>query len=219
MKPLAIKICGVTTPADAELAVDAGATHVGLNFVPSSRRFVDRERAKAIAAAVRGRVVVVGVVADLDDAALLELACEGWLDALQLHGDESADAFNALAFGAAIPLWKAVRVGERGDLARADAYASSLVVDAKVEGELGGTGRRADWELAAELARERPVWLAGGLTPENVAEAVAAVRPFGVDVASGVEMQTAQGPRKDPGRVYAFVAAARAAAAKLTSSG
>jgi phosphoribosylanthranilate isomerase len=203
---LCIKVCGVTRAEDAEACLALGVDFVGLNFVPGSPRRLEVEAARALAGALRGKAVVVGVVADLDEAALRGLAREVGLDRLQLHGDEPPALVAALGSLA----WKAVRVGSAADVDAARAYGGDvLVVDAKVEGALGGTGRRVDPELVRALAAERPVLLAGGLRPENVAEAVRAVRPWGVDVASGVEARPGV---KDARALEAFVAAARGAA-------
>ena len=205
-----VKICGVTTEDDAQMCVRAGASAIGLNFVAASPRRVDAKRARSIARAAReaeSSVLVVGVVADLDVAAMLALRDEAELGCLQLHGDEPPEDVLALLPHA----YKAVRIGEAADVARAEAYPGEhLLVDAKVAGALGGTGATFDWALAAPLARSRRLTLAGGLGPHNVAEAVFALRPFCVDVASGVELPGRPG-EKDPGRVAAFIAAVRAA--------
>jgi phosphoribosylanthranilate isomerase len=199
-----VKICGVTSVADARAAVSAGASALGLNFVPASRRRIDESTALEIAKAVRGRVELVGVVADLGTAALLELAERLQLDWLQLHGDESA------AQAAALPrAFKAIAVETASDVARADGYPGErILVDAKSPGALGGTGHVFDWSLVVEVAKRRQLILAGGLTPENVATAVARVAPFGVDVASGVELPG--NPRqKEPDLMRRFVEQAR----------
>jgi phosphoribosylanthranilate isomerase len=199
-----VKICGVTTVEQAEACADAGADAIGLNFVPSSKRRVSLPVARAIAVGLKGRVTLVGVVANLGESALRALAREAALDLLQLHGDESPELVRALG---ALAI-KAVRVGGREDLERARRFDGRLLVDALVAGALGGTGARVDIALAAELAKERDVILAGGLDETNVADAVRAVRPWGVDVASGVE----RGPGdKDLDRVRAFVRNARGA--------
>ncbi len=195
----------MTRLADAEACVDAGVDLVGLNFVVGSPRRVDEATARALAVALRGRVEVVGVVAGGEEASLRRLAREVGLDRLQLHGDEPAALVAALGALA----WKAVRIGDAGDVARARAFGGDvIVVDAKVEGALGGTGRRVDPALVRDLAACRAVLLAGGLAPGNVAEAVRAVRPWGVDVASGVEVSPGV---KDARAIAAFVVAARAA--------
>jgi phosphoribosylanthranilate isomerase len=199
-----VKVCGVTSVHDARMCADAGVDAIGLNFVPSSPRRVTTDLARAIADAVRGRVLVVGVVADLAEPELRALSAEVGLECLQLHGDEPPEALLPLLPHA----YKAIRVAEPADVARAASYPGDYVLcDAKAPGgALGGTGHSFDWSLVAELARARKLTLAGGLTPDNVARAVAVVRPFCVDVASGVE--SAPGV-KDPAKVRAFVAAAR----------
>jgi len=202
---LRVKVCGVTTIADAEACVEAGVDLIGLNFVAASPRFIDPERAAEIAEAVRGRVELVGVVADEAAPALRALCDRVGLDRLQLHGDEPPDFVEALAPVA----FKAVRVGSRADVDLARRYSGLLLIDARVTGKLGGTGVCVDPALVSALASERPVLLAGGLTPENVAEMVQRIRPWGVDVASGVEANPGV---KDRARVAAFVSAARGAA-------
>ena len=202
---LRIKICGITRAADAEACVAAGADMLGLNFVPGSPRRVSVAAAQAIAASVRGKVEIVGVVAAAALEALRRLAAAVGLDRLPLPGDEPPEQVAALA-----PLaFKAIRVAGPEDIELAARFPGDpILLDAKVEGLLGGTGRTVPPELVAPLARTRPVLLAGGLRPENVAAAVRAVRPWGVDVASGVEARPGV---KDLTRVSAFIAAARAA--------
>jgi phosphoribosylanthranilate isomerase len=200
-----VKICGVTRLEDAEACAEAGVDLVGVNLVAGSPRRVTVEVARSIARRLRGRVEVVGVVADEAEAVLRRLLDDAELDRLQLHGHEPPALVEALGARA----FKAVRVGSLDDVALARGYGGALLlVDAKVAGVLGGTGRRVDPALVAPLAAERPVLLAGGLGPENVAEAVRAVRPFGVDAASGVESRPGV---KDRRKVAAFVAAARGA--------
>lgn len=200
-----VKICGITRVEDAELAVDAGADAVGLNFVPSSPRRVERARAEAVVACCRGRVEIVGVIADLGLEEARRLRDERGLDALQLHGDEPPALLAALLPAA----FKAVRVGSALDAEEAARFEGErLLLDAKVAGQLGGTGRRVDPEWVRGLARRRRVILAGGLTPGNVAAAVRAVAPWGVDVASGVE--SAPGVKAEA-LVRAFVREARRA--------
>ncbi|MGO9712620.1 MAG: phosphoribosylanthranilate isomerase [Polyangiaceae bacterium] len=200
-----VKICGVTTEEDAILAVDAGASAIGLNFVPSSPRRIDVRRARAIARAVRGRTLVVGVVADMEAPAMRELLKRAELECLQLHGDETPATLAALLPHA----YKAVHVGSAADVERARAYQGMyLLVDARVEGALGGTGKTLDWSLVAGIARDRKLTLAGGLTAANVADAIRAVHPYCVDVATGVE--SAPGV-KDPEKLRAFIEAAQRA--------
>jgi phosphoribosylanthranilate isomerase len=203
-----IKICGVTSTDDARRAVEAGADAVGVNLVPSSKRFVDEGTAYAIVDAVGGNAQVVAVVADRAPDELRALADRLELRSLQLHGNEGPELVTALA-----PLaYQAVRIASPEDVVRARTFAGSrLLVDAKVGGALGGTGHTFDWSLVIELARERALVLAGGLTAENVAAAVEQVRPYGVDTASGVEGESPR--RKDPAKMARFVKEARRAAA------
>lgn len=198
-----MKVCGVTNVADALGCVDAGVAAIGLNFVPTSPRVVTVEIARAIADAVGRRALIVGVVADLDVPTMLRLRADAHLGCMQLHGDEPPQALEPLLPHA----YKAVRVADETDVARADAYPGEhVLVDAKVLGALGGTGVRLDPRLVVGLARRRKLTLAGGLRPENVAEAAALVRPFAVDVASGVERPD-DPRRKDLEAVAAFVRA------------
>ncbi len=197
-----VKICGVTSVSDATESVKLGARSIGLNFVPASPRCITVERAREIARAVHTigtRLVVVGVVADMSEEALRALVKDAELDCLQLHGDEPPDAL--LPF---LPhAYKAVRIADAADVARARVYPGEhILVDAKVEGALGGTGASFDWSLVEDLAHERKLTLAGGLNPNNVAEAVRAIGPYCVDVASGVE--SAPGV-KDLEKVRAFI--------------
>lgn len=203
-----MKICGVRTPAEAAACVRLGASSIGVNFVPASPRCIDAATAAAIADAAHvenPKCVVVGVVADVSGAAMRALLADAKLDCLQLHGDEPPEALRPFLPHA----YKAVRIATPEDAARAATYPGDyLLVDAKVEGVLGGSGATFDWDLVRELAKTRKLTLAGGLRPENVADAIAAVRPYCVDVASGVE--SAPGV-KDLAKVRAFVDAARRA--------
>ncbi|MRG91536.1 phosphoribosylanthranilate isomerase [Polyangium spumosum] len=204
--PLHIKICGLTRASDVEVAVAAGADMIGLNFVPGSSRRIDVALARTLVRAARGRVEVVGVVADLDSLEVQALLTDVGLDRVQLHGDERPEVLGALGPRA----FKALRVGSAEDVALAAQYGGDLLlVDARVPGKQGGTGVRVDPSLVVELARVRRLLLAGGLDPDNVAEAVRGVRPWGVDVASGVE--SAPGI-KDERKVRVFVDEARRAA-------
>jgi phosphoribosylanthranilate isomerase len=192
-----VKICGVTNVEDARMCADEGADAIGINFVPASKRVVSEDDARAIADAVRGRVLIVGVVADLDVDAMTSLRDRVGLECLQLHGDEPPDALAALLPHA----YKAIRVTSAADVARADAYGGDYVL---LDGPAGGSGKAFDWSIARALAARRRVTLAGGLRPENVEDAIRVVSPYCVDVASGVEL--AGNPRrKDRARVREFV--------------
>jgi phosphoribosylanthranilate isomerase len=205
-----IKICGVTSTDDARRAVEAGADAIGVNLVPSSKRFVDDGTAYAIVDAVGGNAEVIAVVADRSATELRALAERLELRTLQLHGSEGPELVALLA-----PLaYQAVRIASPEDVVRARTFAGSrLLVDAKVAGALGGTGHTFDWSLVTELARERALVLAGGLSAENVAAAIERVRPYGVDTASGVEGESAR--RKDPAKLLRFVKEARRAEKEL----
>lgn len=200
-----VKICGITSVEDAVFAVEAGADAIGLNFVPASKRVIDLATAAHIADAVGAAVELVAVVADRSAAELEELRAATGVHFLQLHGAESPEELELLLPHA----FKAVAIESAQDASRAADYGGErLLVDAKVEGELGGTGKRFDWSLAELLAKRRDLIVAGGLNPDNVVSALRALGPFGVDVASGVESRT--NPRaKDPGRVRAFIEAVR----------
>jgi len=203
-----VKICGVTSVADAVLARDAGADAIGLNFVATSPRAVALEDGRRIRDAVAGKMEVVAVVADWDHERLLELRAALEPDWLQLHGSETNAVLTRLLPGA----YKVIHVRDAADVATAEAFGGErLLVDTKVPGQLGGTGLAFDYSLVRELARARALILAGGLNPETVAAAVRLVEPFGIDVASGVEV--AGRPRqKDPDKVRLFVERAKRAA-------
>jgi phosphoribosylanthranilate isomerase len=207
-----VKVCGLTRPRDAELAVDAGADMIGLNFVPSSPRYIDLLLAKNIAHAIRGKARIVGVFADEDESRLRFIENQVPLDLIQLHGQETPEFVQTIGPRA----FKAVAVGSEEDVEFAKTYPGDLLlVDARVAGQRGGTGVRIDPHLVAPLAQLRPLLLAGGLRPENVAEAVHLVRPRGVDVASGVE--TLPGV-KDEGMMRTFITEARRAAREVFES-
>jgi len=199
-----VKICGVTTAADAALAARAGADAIGVNLWPGSRRHVPVAGAGAVLAAVPPGVLKVGVFvnAPVDEVAFaMEML---GLDRAQLHGDERAVDYAALDPGRLV---KVVRVRDQASLGQAEGWNPGLwLYDAHVDG-FGGAGVAAPWPVIARGAR-RPFLLAGGLTPENVAAAIRATQPDGVDVASGVEARPGV---KDAARVAAFVAAVRGA--------
>jgi phosphoribosylanthranilate isomerase len=202
-----VKICGLTRPEDASFAAQVGADWLGLNFWPQSRRFVTRELALDVAAAARaGRadVSLVGVFVDQPIEAVTELVAALGLDFVQLHGDEPPDYVRRFGRRAI----KAIPLARPSDVDRLDDYScSTFLVDTPSPGR-GGSGERGDWQLARRAAELHRVLLAGGLTPDNVADAVAEVSPFGVDAASGVESTPG---RKDSSLVERFVSAARAA--------
>lgn len=207
-----IKICGVTSVADALLCAEAGANALGLNFWPGSPRCCSLATAAAIAAALEREhpsVLRIGVFVNASAGELTQAIAAAGLHVVQHHGDEVAEVDPPVA--GAPRQWKGLRLQGAEDLGLLTRYARPAwelcVIDAPSPA-YGGSGRRLDVALAAQAAALRPLLLAGGLTPETVAEAIRAVRPQGVDVASGVE---AAPGRKDPARVRAFVRAACAA--------
>lgn len=208
-----VKICGLTSVADALEAVSAGADAIGLNFYPQSPRFVSPQLAAQISRAIGSRAVRVGVFVNCPSDEIRGLAAECGLDAVQLHGDEPPSAVQALA---GVPVIRALRIST--DLSAAEHYLAAcqelaamprmVLVDAAVPGQYGGSGQTPPWEMLARRGPlyELPLILAGGLCAENVAAAIAAVQPHGVDVASGVEETPG---RKSVVRMRAFAAAAR----------
>ena len=194
-----VKICGITHVEDALQACACGADALGLVFYPQSPRCVTPEQARAIIRALPPLVTTVGLFVNEEPQRIRQLAEDCGLDVIQLHGDEGAGACDYAPRRSI----KALRVKDAASLAGHEEFGTSaLLLDAWVAGAYGGTGESFNWELAAGIARQRPVILAGGLRPENVAAAVQAVRPYGVDVSSGVE---AAPGRKDPAKVAAFI--------------
>lgn len=204
-----IKICGLTRAEDARLAWEAGADYLGVVLYAGSPRGVTADAVQAIREALPAGARVVGVFVNESPAAVGRVAAACRLAAVQIHGDELPGGFEACG----VPVWRAVRAaGGVWTPEPARWPAARYVADAAAPGLYGGSGQRTDWPAAAGLARRVPVMLAGGLTPGNVADAVRAVRPLGVDVSSGVERAPGI---KDPEAVVRFIRAARAAAAEL----
>ncbi len=202
-----IKMCGITTPADAAAAVDAGADAVGVVLAESPRR-VTLDEAVAVLADVPPLVARVGVFVDADPAFVREAVARLGLTAAQFHGDETPEACRAVG----VPVIKAVRVRDPGSvraLTRFAGVAAAMLLDTHVPRIPGGTGRVFDWDAVARvLPRVAPIVLAGGLDAANVGEAIRVLRPFAVDVSSGIERSPGI---KDPTRMAAFVTAVRAA--------
>ena len=207
--PIRIKICGVTLPEEARQAAEAGADAVGINFYPKSPRFVTPTQAAAIVRALPPFTAPVGVFVRMPIRQATAIAFQLGLRAIQTYDDQppSEDPFPF----AHIP---AFRIQDEAGLDSIRGYVkrqrpAAVLVDSYVQGQMGGTGHRAPWHLLAGFDPGLPLILAGGLTPENVSEAVATVKPWGIDVASGVE--SAPG-RKDHAKVARFIEAARLAA-------
>jgi phosphoribosylanthranilate isomerase len=203
-----VKICGITRHEDAELAASLGAWAIGFNFWRGSKRRIEPAVAAGIARALRRKVEPVGVFVN---PALDEVVrhVEGvGLTHVQLHGDEGPSFCTAVAERTGAHVIKALRIASGADIRDAERYHTDFhLLDAAAGTAYGGSGRTWDWELIAQRHSRVPVILSGGLTPENVAAGIAAVRPWGVDVASGVESEPGI---KDPAKVEAFIAAAGA---------
>ena len=198
-----IKICGITNESDALHAVACGADALGFVFFTASPRSVTPEQARSIIARLPSEITTVGLFVNEQPEIVNQVAADSGIDLVQLHGDETAE--NCRQIGR--PLIKALRVRNAESLAAWDQYpVTAILLDAWHPEKFGGTGEPCDWGLAADLARQTTIILAGGLSPENVAEAVKIVKPHAVDVSSGVEKSPGQ---KDPDKVAAFIKNAR----------
>jgi phosphoribosylanthranilate isomerase len=199
-----VKICGVTSVADALMVAEAGADMIGLMFFEGSPRHISLATAVEINRALPPFVLRVGVFVNPDEAHVLEAIAACGLNLLQFHGDEDSDF--CTQFG--LMSLKAIRVRDPKSLKQLeDFHTDAFLLDAYAKSGLGGTGEKFNWELAVAAQQfGKPIFLAGGLTPENVADAVKQVRPFAVDVSSGVE--SAPG-KKDAAKVRAFIQAAK----------
>jgi phosphoribosylanthranilate isomerase len=188
-----IKICGVTNIEDAMLAAELGADAIGLNFVAASPRFIDKQAATEIVK--RTNVKKIGVYVDESTEEILDMA--PLLDAIQLHGDESPEFVRELKLRSGRPVIKAFQVSTNFDPRRIDAYsADAILLDAFSGTMRGGTGHRFDWEIAQEVRRScETLYLAGGISPENARDAIRRVRPYALDICSGVESEKG---KKDP---------------------
>lgn len=208
-----VKICGITCPEDGLAAAAAGADAIGLVFAESPRR-VTTERAADILRVLPPFVTPVALFVDEPADRVREVCATLGIRTVQLHGDEPPAVAEQLA---GLCVIKAFRIGSRADLdAAADYPAAAYLLDARVQGQRGGTGATFDWQLLRGITWNRPIVLAGGLTPANVAEAIRQARPHAVDTSSGVESEPG---KKDPARVRAFVVEARRAlGAGLTAS-
>lgn len=205
MRPFHVKICGVTRLEDAVAAAKAGADSIGLNFYPKSPRHIDPARAAEIVRTLPEGVEAVGVFVNDPPERVNAIAEQAGLHMVQLHGEESPDDADRIH----LPVIKALRLRGEDDIASAERYRVDIYLLDTPSEIFGGTGKTHDWTLAAKACRRLRAFLAGGLTPDNVAAAVRAVNPYGVDVAGGVE--SAPGI-KDPAKIAAFIQAAREAA-------
>jgi phosphoribosylanthranilate isomerase len=201
-----VKICGITTVEDAALALEAGADAIGLNFYPPSPRFISVEKATEIRAAVPAGVPVSGVFVNVDPEEIVAISRRVGFDIAQLHGAHVTKVSRSL------PVWKAFQVGADFAAQELEKYpdATGFLMEAAYlePGQYGGSGRLADWCVATQIARGYKIMLAGGLNSDNVARAVKQVRPYAVDVATGVEVVTGT---KDRTRLFDFVREVRRA--------
>ena len=202
-----VKICGITNPPDAQVAILAGADALGFIFYPKSPRFVEPKVAKHIISELPPFVCPIGVFVNEEPNVVRKIIAECGLALAQLHGDETPAFCESLER----PVLRGIRIRDRGSLLSMAEYKGragvrGFVIDAFSETAYGGTGEITDWNLASEAANAAPILLAGGLTPDNVQEAIRRVKPYGVDVSSGVESSPG---KKDPAKVQAFIQAAK----------
>lgn len=207
-----VKFCGITDQKDAEVAAELGAWAIGLNFWPGSPRQCPRDRAAEIAALLRRRVELVGIFVNAPLAEVARTAENVGLTMLQLHGDEGPAYCAEAARRTGCKVIKAVRVRSRADIQALEPFRTDYhLLDGYAAGKPGGSGESFAWEIARAHGGSVPLILSGGLRPENVGEAIAVVRPFAVDVASGIEPDGGPATRKDRGKMEAFIEAVRTA--------
>lgn len=205
-----VKICGITNEEDATWAVNLGAHYLGFNFHKDSPRKVSPDLAARIAKKVPSFVPTVGVFVEQTAAEIIKIAQKVGLAGIQLHGDHSPADAEAITAELEVFIIKSVRVATEADLEVLSGFkevVNYFLLDARVDGQLGGTGQTFPWELTARAkVYGKPVFLAGGLTPENVADAIETAQPFAVDVASGVEKSP---KRKDYEKMKTFIEAVK----------
>jgi phosphoribosylanthranilate isomerase len=196
-----VKICGITGYDDAVMALDAGADALGFNFFPPSPRYIDPAAARAVIRRLPPFTVTVGLFVNVPEPEKVkETAGVAGVEVLQLHGDESPEYCRSLSD---FPLIKVLRIGDRPLDQNLDRYpVQAFLLDVKDDLLFGGTGMSFDWNLAQGLDRSRPIILAGGLRSDNVQEAIRKVRPYAVDVCSGVEKEPG---KKDKAKLAAFM--------------
>ena len=201
-----VKVCGITRPEDAVFAASLGVDAIGLIFAENSPRRIDVSKARDIVAAIPPFVAPVALFVNSSLEVIAGVTDALGVNTVQLQGDEPPELVDALR---PLKVIKAFRVGGAGDLEKLERYrADAFLLDASVPGQYGGTGHTFDWSLAVDAAKRCRVILAGGLTPDNVADGVRQVRPYAVDVSSGVESSPGH---KDPEKVRHFIERARSA--------
>jgi len=196
-----VKICGITKPEDAKLAAELGAHAIGLNFYEQSSRCITPFAAAELIRRLPPFVAAIGVFVNWAEAPVIALCKALRLSAAQLHGDESPRVVERVS--ARLPVIKALRHGQGGAAPDFSPFrgVSAFLLDSALSGQYGGSGMTGNWHLARTAAQSHRIILAGGLTPENVGEAIRIVRPYAVDVASGVESRPG---KKDPAKLQAF---------------
>ena len=198
-----IKICGITNTEDAHAAADLGADALGFIFVPNTPRYVELKTAERIISDLPPFITTVGVFADASIETVSETIQFCGLRAAQLHGSETPDYCNRVRESCRVPIVKAFRVKDRHSLSRISEYkVSAYLLDTYVKGKKGGTGETFNWDMAKEAKEYGRIIMAGGLTPQNVAQAIRHVEPYAVDVGSGVE---ASPGRKNHAKIKAFI--------------
>jgi phosphoribosylanthranilate isomerase len=203
-----VKVCGITSPGDALVAADSGADAIGLLFAESPRR-LSRERARGISAVLPSRVARFGVFVDATANDVLSTVREVGLDYAQLHGDETPETVAEIRAGG-VRVVKALRVRDEGSLSSLEDYAADMyLLDSWSGSARGGTGERFNWELAGNIKGYDNILVSGGITPENVGEALNFFEPYGVDASSSLERAPGE---KDEERVRRFVSAAKSRA-------
>jgi phosphoribosylanthranilate isomerase len=207
-----VKICGITNAPDASAACEAGANFLGFNFYEKSPRHIAPAEASKIRSQLPQDVEAVGIFVNAKPAAIASLSASVRLDAAQLHGDETPNIVSRVV--SSLPVIKAFRVDSGFSMRLFDQFPGVLafLLDGARVGQYGGTGQTADWDFARRAAAAHRIILSGGLRVENVAEAVRIVRPYGVDVASGLETKPG---KKDHGRLKEFIDEVRRAEQKL----
>jgi phosphoribosylanthranilate isomerase len=205
-----VKICGITDLEDALMCAKFGADAIGFNFFDGSKRFIKPNEAGSIIEQLSDQIIKFGVFVNATVDEILDTVRITRINVIQLHGDESPDFVSRLRSEAGTPIVKAVRVSDRFDISSLSAFmVEAFLLDSYSAGQFGGTGTRFNWDKAISVVElGSPTYLAGGLVPENVAEAIRIVRPFAVDVASGVESSPGI---KDPAKLEAFISNAKQA--------
>lgn len=203
-----VKICGITNWADAKRAVDAGADMLGFNFYPPSPRYISPSKAKGIVRRLPKRIAKVGVFVNESEQQILAIADDVGLDRLQLHGDESP--LTVAHLGRKFPVIKALRAGKAFRSGRVSRYrrSSAILLDGFDKKLRGGTGKTLDWRMARRANRYARIFLAGGLTPDNIADAIRTAQPYAIDVCSGVESKPG---KKDPKKLRQLMTAVETA--------